>query len=88
MTKVNMHEAKSNFSKLVKRALDGEEVIVARNGKPLVKLVPLEPRAGLAHRPVGLHRQQPGDDFEARSVAPLSKDELGRWHEPGFLSDE
>lgn len=38
---VNMFEAKSQLSKLVKAALEGEEVIIASNGKPVVKLVPL-----------------------------------------------
>jgi prevent-host-death family protein len=39
---VNMHEAKTHLSKLVERAVDGEEVIIAKAGKPLVKLVPVE----------------------------------------------
>ena len=38
---VNMLEAKSQLSKLVKAALEGEEVIIASNGVPVVKLVPL-----------------------------------------------
>ncbi|HEX3885565.1 MAG TPA: type II toxin-antitoxin system prevent-host-death family antitoxin [Stellaceae bacterium] len=38
---VNMHQAKTSLSRLVQRALDGEEVVIARNGKPLVKLVPV-----------------------------------------------
>lgn len=36
---VNMHEAKTHFSKLVKRAEDGEEVIISRKGVPVAKLV-------------------------------------------------
>jgi prevent-host-death family protein len=39
---VNMHQAKSSLSRLVERALAGEEVLIARNGKPLVRLVPVE----------------------------------------------
>jgi prevent-host-death family protein len=39
----NMHQAKTHFSKLVKRALNGDEVIVAKAGVPLVKLVPVTP---------------------------------------------
>ncbi len=39
MTMVNMHEAKTNFSKLVKRAAAGEEIIVARAGEPVAKIV-------------------------------------------------
>ena len=38
---VNMHQAKSSLSRLVQRALEGEEVVIARNGEPLVKLVPV-----------------------------------------------
>lgn len=40
---VNMHEAKTHFSRLVDRALAGEEVIIARNGKPVLTLAPLAP---------------------------------------------
>jgi prevent-host-death family protein len=46
----NIHEAKSQLSKLVERALAGEEVIIARAGKPMVRLVPVRdsdaPRKG------------------------------------------
>ncbi|HVH81729.1 MAG TPA: type II toxin-antitoxin system prevent-host-death family antitoxin, partial [Stellaceae bacterium] len=37
---VNMHQAKSSLSRLVERALAGEDVVIARNGQPLVRLVP------------------------------------------------
>ena len=37
-----MHDAKSNLSKLVEAALDGEEVVIARAGKPVARLVPYE----------------------------------------------
>ncbi len=38
---INMHDAKTHLSKLVQRALDGEEIIISRDGKPLVKLTPV-----------------------------------------------
>ena len=38
---VNMHEAKTTLSRLVERALASEEVVIAKEGKPLVKLVPI-----------------------------------------------
>ncbi|HEX16681.1 MAG TPA: type II toxin-antitoxin system prevent-host-death family antitoxin [Deltaproteobacteria bacterium] len=41
---VNMHEAKTHLSKLVEDALSGEEIILAKAGKPLVRLVPYEGR--------------------------------------------
>lgn len=39
--KVNMLQAKSELSRLVKSALEGEEIIIANNGEPMVKLVPI-----------------------------------------------
>ena len=38
---VNMHQAKTSLSRLVARALSGEEIVIARNGEPLVRLVPV-----------------------------------------------
>lgn len=38
---VNIHNAKTNLSKLIQQAENGEEVIIARAGKPVVKLVPV-----------------------------------------------
>jgi prevent-host-death family protein len=44
----NIHEAKSQLSKLIESALAGEEIIIAKAGKPLVRLIPyhepIEPR--------------------------------------------
>ena len=40
---VNVHHAKTNLSKLITAVEDGEEVIIARNGKPAVKLVMVAP---------------------------------------------
>ena len=39
---VNIYEAKTKFSKLVNRAIAGEEIIIAKSGKPVAKLVPIE----------------------------------------------
>jgi len=39
--KVNMHEAKTDLSRLVVRALAGEEVIITRAGEPVARLVPI-----------------------------------------------
>ena len=41
----NVAEAKAQFSELVRKALSGEEVIIAKDNKPLLKLVPLNPVA-------------------------------------------
>ena len=51
MLTVNIHEAKTHLSRLLDRAAKGEPFIIAKNGKPLVKVVPLEtPEAGQARR--------------------------------------
>lgn len=44
MAKVNVHEAKTHFSKLVERAEKGEEFVIARAGKPVARLGPLRAR--------------------------------------------
>ena len=41
-----MHEAKTHLSRLVERALAGEEVVIARDGVPAVRLVPVPARGG------------------------------------------
>ena len=40
---VNLYDAKTNLSKLVERAAAGEEIIIAKAGKPKAKLVPYQP---------------------------------------------
>jgi prevent-host-death family protein len=39
---VNIHEAKTHFSKLVERVEAGEEIVIARSGRPVARLVPVE----------------------------------------------
>jgi prevent-host-death family protein len=43
MTIVNIHAAKTNFSRLVDEAASGAEIVIARAGKPVARLVPLAP---------------------------------------------
>jgi len=42
MRSINIHEAKTHLSRLVERAANGEPFIIAKAGKPLVKVVPLD----------------------------------------------
>jgi prevent-host-death family protein len=62
---VNIHEAKTNFSRLVDRALAGEEITIAKNGHPLLRLVPI--REAKQKRIPGLSegKGQIVDDFDA-----------------------
>lgn len=43
MAQFNIAEAKANFSSLVKKAMMGEEVIIAKDNKPILKLSPIAP---------------------------------------------
>jgi prevent-host-death family protein len=40
MTIFNIHEAKTHFSKLLERVLNGEEVVIAKAGKPVARVLP------------------------------------------------
>ena len=48
MAQIGMHEAKTLLSRLVERALDGEEIVLTRRGEPAVRLVPERRRGGFA----------------------------------------
>jgi len=64
MDTVNLYEAKTNLSQLVERAAGGEEIIIAKAGRPLARLVPLVRRT--KPRTLGLLKGQVeiGDDFD------------------------
>ncbi len=72
---VNVHEAKTHLSKLLAEVGRGEEIVIARAGKPVARLVPLEPRR--APRQPGSAKGQIwiADDFDA----PLPDEILGRF---------
>lgn len=40
---VNIHEAKTHLSRLLRRVQAGEEIVIASNGRPIAKLVPISP---------------------------------------------
>jgi prevent-host-death family protein len=48
MAQVGMHEAKTKLSQLVTRAEAGEDIVIARNGKPVARLVPVPSTTSLA----------------------------------------
>ena len=66
MTKVNLHEAKTHLSRLVERAMQGEDVVIAKAGKAKVRLVPVETREETAKRRIGFLDGQfkVPDDFD------------------------
>jgi len=87
---VNIHHAKTNLSRLIVQAEAGEEVIIARAGKPAVRLVPVHPPVRALLKPGALKgRLQVPAGFLERDEAmekeleelfytsPLSSDEQG-----------
>lgn len=79
MTIVTVHEAKTNLSKLIARALSGEEIVIARRNVPTVKLVavPVKQPKRMPGRLKGLI-DVPGSFFD-----PLPDDELALWNGEG-----
>jgi len=63
----NMHEAKSKLSQLVELAVSGEEVVIAKSGKPTVKLVPFKAQK---ERVFGQFNGQfvASEDFDSKEV--------------------
>jgi prevent-host-death family protein len=65
VTQVGMHEAKTKLSQLVERAEAGEDIVIARNGKPVARLVPVADTTSLAAvRGVWRGRVHVADDFD------------------------
>jgi prevent-host-death family protein len=64
MRQVNLHEAKTHLSRLVEEAAAGEEIIIAKAGKPIAMLTPLKITPG--HRQLGSMRGKISlaDDFD------------------------
>ena len=75
---VNVHEAKTNFSRLLDRAHAGEEIILAKAGVPYARLVPLPLQPGEPRRP-GRWRGLIGHIPDSVWFDPLPDDELDLW---------
>jgi prevent-host-death family protein len=67
---VNIHEAKTQLSQLLERARRGEEVLIAKNGKPYARLVPLGPPQ--PRQPGLLHGKVEDSFFDALPEAELA----------------
>jgi prevent-host-death family protein len=78
MRTVNMHEAKTHLSRLVDRAAKGEPFIIAKAGKPLVKVVPLDaPAAGKTKRLGFMPGLKVPDDFDTMFAEEIEKEFYG-----------
>jgi prevent-host-death family protein len=64
MGMVNIQEAKSQLSKLVEQALAGEDVVIARAGKPMVRLIPVHEDDAPRHGGQWKGKVRIADDFD------------------------
>ncbi len=69
---VNIHEAKTHLSELLQRVMNGEEVIIAKSGKPIARLARYQP---------GTQPRTPGDDAGLVSIAPNFDEPLSEFEE-------
>lgn len=65
MEQVNLYDAKTNLSRLVDRAAAGEEIVIARGGRPMARLVPLVTRSGPRRLGHLAGRVRVAEDFDA-----------------------
>jgi prevent-host-death family protein len=72
MTIFNIHEAKTHFSKLLERVLSGEEVIIAKAGKPVARILPVASDVSV---------RQPGNDKGKVTIRPDFDDPLEEFAE-------
>ena len=63
---INIHDAKTHFSRLIERAENGETLIIARAGKPVARIVPLEKAVVDSSRRIGFMEGEftVPDDFD------------------------
>lgn len=73
MLVVNVHDAKTHFSRLLEQAHGGQEIVLAKAGKPYARLMPLAPETG--HRQPGRLAGRVDDAF----FDPLPEEELQAW---------
>ncbi len=72
---VNVHVAKTQLSSLLDRVARGEEIVIAKAGKPIARLVPLAPM----QRPLGFVAAT----IDTAFFEPLPEEELAAWGEIG-----
>jgi prevent-host-death family protein len=76
MKTVTIHEAKTNLSKLIEQACEGQEVVIARGPEPVVRLVPIMDVKGRRQPGALRGKLHVGRDF----FEPLSDEEIAAWN--------
>lgn len=72
--KVNVHEAKTHFSRFLDRVGNGEEIIIAKAGRPVAKLLPLRRETGARTPGSARGRIKISGDFDAPLPASILKE--------------
>lgn len=74
MSEVNVHDAKTRLSQLLHRVEAGEEIVIARAGKPVARLVPVD--ADSSSRPLGIDagRVRIAPDFDSPLPEEILRD--------------
>lgn len=75
MKTFTIHEAKTNLSKLIQKACDGEEIVISRGDDPIVRLVPIKDIKGRRKPGVLKGKLTVGPEF----FEPLPPEELEHW---------
>jgi prevent-host-death family protein len=75
MRTVSIHEAKTHLSRLIEQAVRGEPFVIAKAGKPLVKVMALEPSEPRVMRRIGFMagQIQVPDDFDTLYAAEIAE---------------
>jgi len=75
MQTINIHEAKTHLSRLIEQVVNGEPFVIAKAGKPLVKVVPLDaPETGKIKRLGFMAKQiRVPDDFDQMGNGEIEK---------------
>ena len=79
MAQFNVHQAKTNFSPLLEMVERGEEVIVARHGKPVARLIGLQDRKSILGIGVGDSNYRSGLS-DAEVFSPMSAEEAADFY--------
>ena len=81
MRQVNIHEAKTHLSELIAAGERGEEIVIARRGKPVARIRPAEGDGAQKHKPRFWFLKEQVRDHPS-FFDPMTDDELDEWYAP------
>ena len=62
---INIHDAKTHFSRIINQVLQGDDIVIARDGKPLIRLIPYSEEANVRRGGQLKGLIEISDDFDA-----------------------